>query len=72
MLTNLLLANCVGKEIVYDAHFVEIPVMLFDLMYRNKFPLRIAQDRRLNLLLTEKSILSNQFIMIMMKRIRHI
>jgi len=53
MSTNLLLAKCVGKEIVYDTHFVEIPVMLFELMYRKRFPLHIAQNVYLNVVLTD-------------------
>lgn len=53
MPTNLLLAKCVGKEIVCDTHFVEIPVMLFELMYRKRFPLHIAQNVYLNVVLTD-------------------
>lgn len=54
MPTNLLLAKCAGKEIVYDTHFIEIPVMLFNLMCPDRFPLCIAQYVCLNIILTNR------------------
>jgi hypothetical protein len=49
MTVNLLLAKLVGKDPIIDLHYVEIPVMLFDLLYPDKFPLYLTGQMTLTI-----------------------